>query len=181
MPHLDDLPEDATIIDLMNSVPELTKLLLPVVENIMRGDSDLTPAEREAMLAYGYGMTASRFCYENHVVLADKMGVPRAQIDSALKGLDAADLPVRLRALLLLVRQLSRVPIALTAQDVREIKAAGFDDRALHDAVLVCSLLNFWSRWVEGAGLAPNKDFARDATDSLAGDGQGYMQFAPQD
>jgi hypothetical protein len=43
----------------------------------------------------------------------------------------------------------------MTQADADAVYAAGWNERALYDAVLVCCLFNFMNRVVEGLGLTP--------------------------
>ena len=52
--------------------------------------------------------------------------------------------------------------------DADAVFAAGWDERALHDAVSVCALFCFMNRFVEGMGLQGSPDQARAAADRLA-------------
>ena len=38
--------------------------------------------------------------------------------------------------------------------------AAGWDDQAIYDAVTVCSLFNFFNRWIDATGVAAMSDEA---------------------
>ncbi len=46
---------------------------------------------------------------------------------------------------------------ASTAQirraDVDAVRAAGWSDEAIYDAVSVCALFNFYNRWIDGTGV----------------------------
>jgi hypothetical protein len=50
--------------------------------------------------------------------------------------------------------------------------AAGWDERALHDAVSVCALFNFMNRLVEGLGIQADVGYFGVAAERLAS--QGY-------
>jgi uncharacterized peroxidase-related enzyme len=61
---------------------------------------------------------------------------------------DAAD-----RALLLYAEKLTRMPAAVTADDVVPLRAAGFDDRAIHDACAIIAYFAFVNRIADGLGV----------------------------
>ena len=48
---LDNLPESASLTDLMIAYPDMARLALPLAELVLRGPSPLSPALREARLA----------------------------------------------------------------------------------------------------------------------------------
>jgi alkylhydroperoxidase family enzyme len=44
-------------------------------------------------------------------------------------------------------------PASVTRASVDAVKAAGWSERALVDAATVCSVFNFFNRWVDAAGV----------------------------
>ena len=38
--------------------------------------------------------------------------------------------------------------------DVEAVKAAGWTDEALYDAISVCALFNFYNTWIDGTGVS---------------------------
>ena len=41
----------------------------------------------------------------------------------------------------------------LRREDVDEVKAAGWSDEAVYDAITVCALFNFYNKWIDGTGV----------------------------
>lgn len=39
-------------------------------------------------------------------------------------------------------------------EDVAHLKAAGWSEEAIYDAVTVCALFNFYNRWIDGTGVS---------------------------
>lgn len=58
------------------------------------------------------------------------------------------------------VAKLTRTPARMTDDDAAAVFAAGWDERALHDAVQVCALFNFMNRIVEGLGIRADHAYA---------------------
>jgi hypothetical protein len=73
------------------------------------------------------------------------------------------------------VRKLTLSPGKITAADVDSIFAAGWNDRALHDAVAICALFNLMNRLVNGLGVEAPESYTKMAAQRLA-DG-GYAQL----
>jgi hypothetical protein len=44
--------------------------------------------------------------------------------------------------------------VGLTQEDVDEVRAAGWSDSALYDAITVCSLFNFYNKWIDATGVS---------------------------
>jgi hypothetical protein len=51
------------------------------------------------------------------------------------------------------VKKLTLTPSRMTRADADAVFAAGWDERALGDAVAICALFNFYNRIVEGHGV----------------------------
>jgi uncharacterized peroxidase-related enzyme len=66
---------------------------------------------------------------------------------------ERADLQPCEREMLAFARKLNFNPARVTADDVRRLRGAGFDDRAVLDIVLVVSLFNFMNRLADGLGV----------------------------
>ncbi len=76
-----------------------------------------------------------------------------------------ATLPDADRAMLDFADKLTRTPAAMQAEDVAALRGAGFDDRAIHDVVLVVGYFAFVNRVANGLGVAlePKWDEGADA------------------
>jgi uncharacterized peroxidase-related enzyme len=57
------------------------------------------------------------------------------------------------RALLAYADKLTLTPAAIAADDVRRLRAAGFDDRAIHDACAIVAYFAFVNRIADGLGV----------------------------
>jgi uncharacterized peroxidase-related enzyme len=49
--------------------------------------------------------------------------------------------------------KLTRTPSAITAEDFEELRAAGFDDAAIHDIVQITGYFNLYNRLALGLGV----------------------------
>ena len=67
----------------------------------------------------------------------------------------AADLRPADRALCAFAMRLSQDPAAMGAEDVAAVRAAGFDDTAIHDAAQVVSYFNYINRIADALGVEP--------------------------
>jgi len=157
VPHLNSLPDNAVLMDVFKLFPETSRPLLDYHEIVMRGPSPLSVAERELIAAYVSGVNACGYCHGVHTVAAEVCGIDKGVLPAALDDLDAA--PERMRPILRYVDKLTRTPAAVTRADAEEVLAAGWDERALHYAVMVCALFNFMNRMVEGHGISAGPEY----------------------
>ena len=77
----------------------------------------------------------------------------RALVDAVLADYRTARITGAERALLEFVEKLNASAHELTQADVDRVLAAGWEQEAVHDAVAVCALFNFYNRWVDGNGI----------------------------
>ncbi|MEM9684270.1 MAG: peroxidase, partial [Pseudomonadota bacterium] len=68
---------------------------------------------------------------------------------------DAAPGEPKLKPLLAFVRKLAVAPGEMTQADADAVFDAGWDERALHDAIAVTARMCFMQRLVEGHGFTP--------------------------
>jgi uncharacterized peroxidase-related enzyme len=129
--------------------------LIEFHQALLRGDSPFTVKERELMAAYVSGVNACRYCHGAHASVAKLFGVPEALIRDLVADVETAQIGDKLRPVFAYLRKLTLTPARMTQADADAVYAAGWDERALYDAVLVCCLYNFMNRFVEGLGLTP--------------------------
>ena len=66
-----------------------------------------------------------------------------------------ANLDSNVIALLEYTEKLTRTPQQCDEADIDALRAAGWDDRAIHDATQVCSYFNYINRIADGLGVVP--------------------------
>ncbi|MEQ2005331.1 MAG: peroxidase-related enzyme [Limisphaerales bacterium] len=171
MPHLKSLPSDAVLRDVFHAFPATARPLLEYHEALLRGPSPLSVAERELIAAYVSGLNACGYCAGAHTATAAAFGVESSLLDALRLDVDSSPVAPRLKPLLRYVAKLTRTPARLTEADAAAVFAAGWDDRALHDAVSVCGLFNLMNRLVEGLGIAGRPEYFQIAGERLHREG----------
>ena len=74
-------------------------------------------------------------------------------MDAVLEDPRNAPIPERERALFAYVERVNGASSRLEAAEVETLRAAGWSDEAIYDAVTVCALFNFYNRWCDGTGV----------------------------
>ncbi len=106
------------------------------------------------MAAFVSGVNACQYCYGAHTAVAKLFGVPEKLITDLVDDEAKADVDDKMRPILAYLRKLTLTPTRMTQADADAVYAAGWDERALFDAIQVCCLYNFMNRFVEGLGLS---------------------------
>jgi len=166
--YLPSQPEQSRLLDVFRTFPETSRPLLDYHEALMRGPSDLTVAERELIAAYVSGLNDCGYCHGVHAVTAARFGIEEGLLSNLLADVDGADVDERLRPVLRYVAKLTSAPDRMTPQDAEAVLAAGWSEKALHDAVSVCALFNFMNRLVSGLGITAGQDYLEVSGDRLA-------------
>ena len=160
MSYLTSLPHDTALLQIFEAYPDTARVLLPLHEQVMRAPSPFTPGERELIAAYVSGLNACTYCNGIHTVTAREFGVSEDVLAAALADLETAPVDERMRPVLRYLGTLTRTPAAIRETDAQAVYDAGWDERALHDAVLVCALFNFMNRMVDGLGVHVGPQYA---------------------
>jgi uncharacterized peroxidase-related enzyme len=185
MSFLKSLPADAGLLEIFRAFPEAARPLLEYQEVLLRGESPFSAAERELIAAYVSGFNNCNYCRAVHSQTAVALGIHADAIseilsDSGLEHFRPGTNPsewrieVRMRPVLTFVRKLTLSPAKITALDVDAIFAAGWNERALHDAVAICALMNLMNRLVNGLGVEASDAYMRLAAQRLAKHGYAH-------
>ncbi len=147
------LDDDAGVGELMMHRPERYLPIGTFTQQLLRGPSAFTVAERELIATYVSALNRCQFCAGAHAALAEDAGVDPALLQALLADPDAAAVDARLRPVLAFARKLTLTPARMVQADADAVRAAGWDDEALSDLVAVCALFNLYNRLVDGHGI----------------------------
>jgi len=74
-------------------------------------------------------------------------------VDAVLEDPRTAPILEREKTLLAFIERVNGASYRIETREVEELRAAGWSDEAIYDAVTVCALFNFYNRWCDGAGV----------------------------
>ena len=175
MSYLKSLPDDAVLLNVFRTYPATARPLLEYHEALMRGDSPLTVPQRELIAAYVSGINACSYCQGVHTATAEAFGVSEGLLSGLLSDLNNAPVEEELKPILRYVRKLTETPARITPADAEDVYAAGWDEKALHDAVSVAALFNMMNRLVEGLGITAGNDYFEFSAQRLTEKGYGGL------
>jgi uncharacterized peroxidase-related enzyme len=175
MSFLRSLKPEAGLLQIFQAFPETARPLLQYHEVLLRGDSPFSAAERELIAAYVSGLNNCNYCRAVHSQTAVALGTRAELIGNLFANPQTDDVDPRMRPVLAFVRKLTLSPGKITAADVDSIFAAGWNDRALHDAVAICALFNLMNRLVNGLGVEALESYTKLAAQRLAGGGYAHL------
>ncbi|HYY26821.1 MAG TPA: peroxidase-related enzyme [Chthoniobacterales bacterium] len=174
---LKTLPENSGLHNVFQAFPETARPLIVYHETLLRGPSPFSVGERELIAAYVSGLNACAFCHDVHSQTAAAFGIDTQTLRALLADPGSAPVDARLRPVLSFVRKLTLSPSRMTPADAEVVFAAGWDDRALHDAAAICGLFNLMNRLVDGLGIEADTAHTQFVAQHLAT--TGYAEFLP--
>jgi len=120
-------------------------------QDVLRGPSDWTVAEREMFAAWVSAKNRCRFCKQAHTAIADR-ALGRSVVDEILAGGTPKEVSAKALAMLPFLEKLTVTPEAIRAEDLEPVRASNIGDRAIADAIYVCMLFCSMNRMVDAIG-----------------------------
>lgn len=133
--------------------PETGKHLYELAQVLLRGESPLSPAERELIATWVSSQNNCMFCRNSHAAAARELyGEQRDVVDYVLEDVSTAPISARMKALLNIAGKVQQSGKSVTDQDIAEARVQGASDRDIHDTVLIAATFSMFNRYVDGLG-----------------------------
>ena len=159
MPHItlpDGLPG---IVGPLTQYPETAKHLRGLAQTLLRGESPLTPGERELIAAYVSSRNECYFCTHSHSAAARHLlGDAAEAVDQVKQDLEAADVSDKMKALLGIAGKVQRDGRDVSEADVARARREGATDKEIHDTVLIAAAFCMYNRYVDGLSTWAPRD-----------------------
>jgi uncharacterized peroxidase-related enzyme len=118
----------------------------------MRGPSDWSVGDRELMAAYVSTVNESAFCVGAHTATASQAYQNAPMVAAVLADLESAPVEEPLRATLQMLGKLTAEG-KVSAEDMRDVLAAGVSRQQVLDALAVCVAFNTTGRLADAFGF----------------------------
>ena len=128
-------------------------------EELMKGGSGLSKAEREMIAVVVSVANECRYCIAAHSAALRKLTKDPVLADAVGADHATAGLEPRVRAMLDYARKLTLRPTEMAEADVEELRAAGWTDEDVMDIAEVTAMFNFTNRMASGLGWEPNPEY----------------------
>jgi uncharacterized peroxidase-related enzyme len=137
--------------------PETGKYLYDLAQELLRGESPLSQADRELIAAYVSKRNDCFFCMSSHAAAARCLyGDDEAIVDDVLSDMKRSAISDKLKALLHVAGKVQILGKEVTSADIDAAKALGATDKEIHDTVLIAAAFCMFNRYVDGlASLTP--------------------------
>jgi uncharacterized peroxidase-related enzyme len=128
-------------------------------DELMKGDSTLTKAEREMIAVVVSVANDCAYCMAAHSAVLRKLTKDPALADQIAADHQRAAISDRMKAALFYALKLTRAPQAMVEADVDELRAAGWANEDVMDIAEVTAIFNFSNRMASGLGWTPNPEY----------------------
>jgi hypothetical protein len=81
-------------------------------------------------------------------------------VNGVIADLETSKLSDNDKSLFRFVRKVNQDSVSIGPSDIAILHAAGFTDEAIYYAITVCSLFNFYNRWIDASGVHAMSDEA---------------------
>ena len=167
MPFFKNLNELSDITDITWNDRKRLGPLDKASQQIMRGKSNFTHAQKELFAAYVSGLNACSFCYGSHVAVAENFGVAPEKVEALIDNITTAPIKNKEKPLFNFLKKLTLSASKLTQEDANEVFKAGWSEEDLQEVILVGCLFNFYNRLLDGHGIKGNKAVYQLGADHL--------------
>ncbi len=126
-------------------------------QQIMRGKSGFSSAQKEIFAAFVSGLNACQFCYGSHTAVAKNFGVTEKRIEALLANIHTAPVSANEKPIFQYLKKLTVTPSKLIQEDADKVFEAGWSEQDLQDVILIGCLFNFYNRLLDGHGIKGNQ------------------------
>lgn len=141
--------------------PRALRAHLELYKAVVFARSSLSRIARERIAVVVSAANRCAYCVAHHGEALRQLRDDLAVVDALVKGDVPDHLPAADRALLRWVQQAAREPKDCTEAAVAELRAFGFDDRAVLDAALTVAYFSFVNRLVLLLGVDVESDYQK--------------------
>lgn len=137
------------------------KAHLELYKAIVFQRSSLSRIDRERIAVVVSNANQCRYCVAHHAEALRNLRDESAVVEALSTGDIPNALPVPSRLLLEWAKRGALEPARASEADIRELRAAGWDERAVTDAALTVSYFSFVNRLVLLLGVELEEDYAK--------------------
>jgi uncharacterized peroxidase-related enzyme len=153
MPFFPSFPPDANVASIVSRRPDFYAPWIDMVETLMRGPSPLSVPQRELIAAWVSRVNQCAYCHGGHAAAATILGYPADVFDRLTADIATAPVEPNLRPILAYVKKVGEAPYRIVQADADAVFAAGWDERALHDAIAIACVFSFMNRLTLAHGI----------------------------
>lgn len=139
--------------------PEHFRAFMHYHDVLMRGQSGLTRAEREAIVVAVSAENLCQYCVTSHGAALRILGKDPVLADQIAINWRTAELSPRWRAMLAFASRVNERGFAATDAEIAALREAGFSDDDVWDIAAIAAFFGFSNRMAGLMDMRPNQEF----------------------
>lgn len=159
------------LLGLLLSRPRLAQYLTAFLQELLRGESPLSPGERELVALVVSVENRCQYCTRSHLTVARKFFPDQEElVEQVLNNVEKAPIRPAMKMLLKMARQVIKIESqTLNSELVAQAQAHGATEQEIHDTVLVASTIAMINRYVDalGADIPEEVEYYEHTSDYL--------------
>jgi uncharacterized peroxidase-related enzyme len=128
-------------------------------DDLMRGDSGLTKAQREMIAVVVSAHNRCHYCLVSHCAVLRKLTGDPTLVEQLATNYRYATVEPRERAMLDYAVKLTGESSACTRDDLEALRDVGWSDEDILDIAEVAAMFNYTNRLASGLGWQPNPEY----------------------
>jgi uncharacterized peroxidase-related enzyme len=128
-------------------------------DELLRGDSGLTKAQREMIAVVVSVTNRCHYCIVSHSAALRKLTKDPELVDQLATGYKYAPVEPPERAMLDFAVKLTQASDQMSEEDVEALRDVGWSDEDIFDIAEVAAMFNFTNRLASGLGWVPNSEY----------------------
>ena len=139
--------------------PRHLRLWNDFYDDLMRGESGLTKAQREMIAVVVSTANRCHYCIVSHTAALRKLTGDPLLVEQLQTNHAYANVEPKERAMLDFALKLTESSSTCTEADVDALREAGWNDEEIMDIAQVAAMFNFTNRLASGLGWRPNPEY----------------------
>jgi uncharacterized peroxidase-related enzyme len=128
-------------------------------DELMRGDSGLSKAQREMIAVVVSALNRCHYCIVSHSAALRKLTGDPVLVDQLATAYKYAPLADAERAMLDYAAKLTEESHRCGPEDIETLRSVGWSDEEIMDIAEVAAMFNFTNRLASGMGWIPNREY----------------------
>jgi uncharacterized peroxidase-related enzyme len=139
--------------------PEHFRAFMHYHDVLMRGQSGLSRAEREAIVVAVSAENLCQYCMTSHGAALRILGKDPILAEQIANNWRTADLTPRLRSILTFASRVNERGFAATDEEIEALHSEGFSDFDIWDIAAIAAFFGFSNRMAGMMDMRPNPEF----------------------
>jgi uncharacterized peroxidase-related enzyme len=146
--------------------------IMGFVDNILRGKSELSIAERELVFAYVSASNSCSYCYGVHKAVAQKFGIDEGLLEQLVLADDLTVVDDKIMHCLKLAKKAVKEAYQIVKSDIDAMVAIGWSEKTAHDIITIAATATFCNILVDGHGVKGSSALFEQAAERLGPGGR---------